>query len=113
MALVLTLIAAGCTGAPAGEATSVEILALGDAHHGERFEPAEQRVFVGEPVSFLVVGSTPHTVDFEDGSGVSSPRSGNLDEGETHVVTFSEPGTYRYYCQYHIPGMRGTLVVEA
>lgn len=90
----------------------MEILALGDAHHGDRFEPAERRVSVGESVSFRVVGTTPHTVDFEDTAGVSSPRSGNLDEGATHVVTFSQAGTYRYYCQYHIPGMRGTLVVE-
>lgn len=91
---------------------SIEIRALGDAHHGDRFEPAEVRASVGEPVTFRVVGATPHTVDFEADVGVSLARSGNLDEGETHVVTFSEPGTYRYYCQYHIPGMRGTLVVE-
>lgn len=99
--------------APAPSRMALEVEALTDAHHGERFAPDTLNATVGEEITFRVVGPTPHTVDFEENEGVIGPRSGNLDEGMTHVVKFTKPGTYRYYCQYHIPGMRGTITVSS
>lgn len=122
MRLVWILLAgalAGCASGPTGDPPASapprvawEVEALSDAHHDDRFAPASLTARIGEEVTFRVVGSTPHTVDFEETDGVVGPHSGNLDEGMTHGVTFTKPGTYLYYCQYHIPGMRGTITIE-
>jgi plastocyanin len=48
----------------------------------------------------------PHTVTANDGSFGSS----QLGAGDTFSHTFTEPGTYSYYCQLH-PMMRATVVV--
>lgn len=38
--------------------------------------------------------------------------SGNLTTGESYSHTFSEPGTYRYFCRIHPATMRGTVTVR-
>ncbi len=70
----------------------------------------------------LVVGSN-NTVTWTNNDGVhhtvtssSSPvgasfNSGNMDPGAVYSCTFSAPGTYQYYCEYH-SWMAGTIVVE-
>lgn len=108
---------AGCTsGGDALQPGPHEVLAVADANHGERFLPADRTLSVGDTLTFRVVGRTPHTVDFGNSatavvSGVSNAHSGNLVEGDTFAVTFSQPGTYEYFCQYHLPGMTGTVIV--
>lgn len=63
-----------------------------------------------------------HTVDFAEGEGdvegVSDAHRGNLDPGDTHDVTFTQAGTYPYFCRYHSSisggervGMVGTIIV--
>lgn len=49
--------------------------------------------------------SAAHTVT---GDGLDS---GKLSKGDTYEYTFTEPGTYEYYCAYH-PSMTGTVIVE-
>lgn len=101
---------AGCATPPADDALTVHAIG-GQGQHTDRFEPASLHVAVGDTVTFKV-DSGAHTVDFEEMAGVSSLQSGNLDEGATHTVTFTEPGTFAYRCAYHVPGMVGSVVVE-
>ena len=37
--------------------------------------------------------------------------SGAISPGESYSFTFSEPGVYDYYCQYHL-WMHGTIIVK-
>lgn len=108
--LGLAVLLAGCTQG-GDEAEPNVVRAVSDAHHGERFEPADLTVATGATVTFRVEGGF-HTVDFEDTNGVSSPHQANLGPGSMVEVTFAEPGTFRYYCQYHLPGMTGTVTVQ-
>lgn len=121
MRLLLLILAgtalAGCSTGGGDEAGPFEVLAMADASHGERFEPAAKSIRVGETLTFRIVGATAHTVDFGPDStspvaGVSPAHSGNLAAGSEIEVTFTQPGRYDYFCQYHLPGMTGTVTVE-
>ena len=67
-----------------------------------------------------VESSLPEGADFFSSGGAGSEdeaSDGVADEliqpGDTFEFTFSEPGTYRYYCIPHrADGMEGTIVVE-
>ncbi|MES2124782.1 MAG: plastocyanin/azurin family copper-binding protein [Gemmatimonadota bacterium] len=76
-------------------------------------EPATVTVPVGTTVSFvwengfhdLVPTGTPTF------AGVTSAT----DPPKTYQVTFTSPGTYRFYCSVHgttTTGMRGTVIVQ-
>ena len=111
-----TVALAGCTGStpsPGNEVTGLS----------EHFQNGDLTVAVGEAVTFRIKQGA-HTVDFaENGApanGVSNAHSGNLASGSTFGVTFTEPGTYPYFCQYHSflqggqrSGMVGTIAVTA
>ncbi len=45
-----------------------------------------------------------------DGTGFAN--SGFLRQGQRWSVTFTRPGTYRYFCLLHFPGMFGVVVVH-
>jgi plastocyanin/sugar lactone lactonase YvrE len=68
-------------------------------------------VSVGTTVTWTHIGNRPHTVTADDGSFDSDM----LENGGTFSVTFDQPGTYAYYCQYHGgtggAGMSGTVIV--
>ena len=107
---------AGCTGTPDTQGDVVEALATS-------FTGGDLSVSVGDTVTFNMVQAS-HTVDFAEGDGavpgVSQAHSGNLDQGDTYTVTFTQPGTYHYFCLYHSSlsggqrvGMVGTITVTA
>lgn len=89
--------------------------------HATSFGDRDLSIHVGDGAVFEMVEAS-HTVDFSEGTdrvaGVSDAHSGNLDEGDTFEVTFTEPGTYPYFCRYHSSlsggervGMVGTITV--
>ncbi|MDQ2745347.1 MAG: plastocyanin/azurin family copper-binding protein [Chloroflexota bacterium] len=45
-----------------------------------------------------------------DGTGFAN--SGILRQGQRWTITFTRPGTYRYHCLFHFPGMFGVVVVH-
>ncbi len=105
--LLLLAVAAGAAGAvPAGAQTEVKISALGPP---PRFEPATMTVPVGTSVTWEVLGGT-HSSTSVDGlwdSGVGGA-------GTTVSYTFTQPGTYQYFCIPHREvGMVGTVTVVA
>ncbi|MEO7985734.1 MAG: plastocyanin/azurin family copper-binding protein [Gemmatimonadales bacterium] len=82
---------------------------------GNRFEPAELTIFVGERVNwFWPEGSSGHNIVPDDGD--SPPQSGALAAyPKFHSFQFQSPGVYHYHCMAHGGnggvGMSGTIVV--
>lgn len=108
--LLMAGLLAGCS-SPESVSNENVVEARTDVHHGERFTPTDLTVGVGDAVTFRVV-SGAHTVDFEQEDGVSSPHQSELSPGSEVMVKFTKPGVYAYYCQYHLPGMKGAVTVE-
>jgi plastocyanin len=72
------------------------------------FEPATIEVDAGATVTWTNDDDgIPHTVTARDGDF----DSGVLQTGDSFSQTFSEPGTYDYFCAIH-PSMTGTVVVR-
>ncbi len=67
------------------------------------FEPRELTIAAGTTVTWTNKGKLPHTAT--DAQGRFS--SGNIDAGKTFAYTFTEAGTYQYYCEYHAPRPQG------
>lgn len=112
----VALALAGCSSTPSAPAN--EIVA-----QAEFFENPDRTITVGTTLTFRMVKGS-HTVDFAENqapvSGVSPAHSGNAAPGSTVQVTFTEPGTYPYFCAYHSfvqggqrAGMIGTITVTA
>lgn len=75
------------------------------------FESKKTTVTVGTTVVWTQNGNYPHTVTLDNGSY----DSGDLSSGDIVSFTFTEAGTYTYYCSYHgAPdgqGMSGVIIV--
>jgi plastocyanin len=69
-------------------------------------------IAAGTTVVWTHDGNRPHTVTADDGSFDSS----TLNSSDSFKFTFSEPGTYPYYCRFHGgpggTGMSGTIIVS-
>ena len=86
---------------PAGDAgDSVEIVDF-------EFGPEEITVPAGTTVTFTNQDSAAHTATADD----SSFDTKELGKGDSAEETFDEPGTYTYYCRFHV-FMKGSVVVE-
>lgn len=84
-----------------------------------RFLPAEMAVRPGTDVRFVNVGRNVHDVlpsadaDADADADYEVPKE-EFEPGDEAIVTFDEPGTYRYYCSIHGTsevGMIGTVYV--
>lgn len=75
-----------------------------------RYLPQELTVPIGTEVTFTNLDRATHTVTVdEDGPGEFD--SGDLGLEEQFRHTFTESGTYDYFCEVH-PTMRASVVVE-
>ncbi|MEA2407807.1 MAG: hypothetical protein QOE69_1926 [Thermoleophilaceae bacterium] len=72
------------------------------------FSPATITVTEGDSVTWTNNGPTPHSATASDGSF----DTGIFPKGQSRSHTFTEPGTYSYFCTPH-PQMKGTVVVQA
>lgn len=97
------LLLAGTTAAPAraGAAHAIEIVDFA-------FSPPSLTISVGDTVTWTNADSVVHTATSTSGAF----DSGELAQGASYSLTFSEAGTYDYLCTPH-PSMTGTIVVEA
>jgi plastocyanin len=75
-----------------------------------QYSPQNIKVVIGvnSTVTWVSHSISYDTVTDRSGAFGSSP----IAPGQTFVYTFSAPGVYAYYCQYH-PWMTGTVTVEA
>ncbi len=69
------------------------------------FEEKTLTLKAGTTVIWENYDSAPHTVT---GDGLDS---GKMSKGDIYEYTFTEPGTYEYYCAYH-PSMTAKVIVE-
>lgn len=100
---------------PAHAQTTAEVTVVDSA-----YEPREVSIEAGGTVTWTQTGTLPHSVTADDGSFDSHPSCGSgacMGPGDTFQHTFTEPGTYAYYCRIHGgpggAGMSGTVVVAA
>jgi len=78
----------------------------------------ETSIDAGDTVVWDFSGALiPHTTT-ECGSSCDAPSdaplwtSGTVSDGRTYSYTFSQPGTYLYYCQIHPDIQRGRIIVR-
>ena len=72
------------------------------------FVPAEKTVTKGATIKWTNKDPYAHTVT----SSANKFDSGNLNEGQTFQFKFDSVGTFNYYCQYHLPDMKGKIIVK-
>ena len=72
------------------------------------FTPGSLTITQGDTVTWVNNGPTPHSATANDGSF----NTGILKAGQSASHTFSQAGTFSYFCQPH-PFMKATVVVQA
>ncbi len=70
------------------------------------FNPATTTIHVGDTITWTNTGSQPHTATANN----HSFDTGILNKGQSASHTFTQAGTFSYYCTVH-PYMHGTIVV--
>jgi plastocyanin len=66
-------------------------------------------IAVGTTVEWVQLDTVPYTVTSFPGGDVF--QSGKMSKGDEFSYTFTEPGTYEYFCEYH-DNMKGTVIVR-
>ena len=72
------------------------------------YEPDPATVKAGTPITIANADRAPHTLTEEGGS--PSFDSDTIKGAKRGSVTFTKPGTFKYYCVFH-PTMKGTVTV--
>ncbi|MFI1393375.1 plastocyanin/azurin family copper-binding protein [Streptomyces sp. NPDC020681] len=75
---------------------------------GMAYKQPTLTVKVGQTVTWINKDSAPHTVTTT--SGPAKFDSGTLQQGDSWSYTFTEAGTYEYYCAVH-PDMKASITV--
>ena len=88
---------------PAGPAVETLSVAIEEF----AFQPGVIKVRPGSTVSWTNRDAVPHTVTFRN----SEFKSGLLAQNESWRHTFTQEGTYSYFCEPH-PWMTGQVIVE-
>lgn len=109
--------ATGAVPVPADGVVAMPAGAWNPVNAETAYSPAGLRVPVGTTVTWRNDDSVIHTVTSGTSTGtVTTPDgvfdSGDLLPGETFSFTFTEPGSFDYFCTPH-PWMVGSIVVEA
>src|SRR5579885_1681274 len=103
--LLAMLAACGGTGGASPSGPTVTML-------DNEFSPKQIHITAGETVTWMNNGQVAHTVTADD----NKFDSGNIDSGKTYSHTFTETGTYAYYCALHGGaggvGMAGVVIVD-
>ncbi len=86
---------------PAAATTSIEIKDF-------LYDPDPSTVKAGQKIDVTNADDAPHTLTQEGGSPAFD--SGTIKGRKSGSVTFSEPGTYKYFCEFHAT-MKGTVTV--
>jgi plastocyanin len=109
-ALLLSLLAVGCASQPASSPAPA-VAGTQISIKGFAFNPNQPSVAKGATITWSNDDGTTHTVT----SGVPGTLSGKFDQrvepGKTFSFTFSEIGTFDFFCNIH-NSMRGTITVR-
>ena len=94
--LVLAVAGAVCLAlAPAASAATAEVVMKDNVYIPDAVEVA-----VGDTVTWVNNGRSPHNVTYGD----KSKQSESIEPGETYSITFSAAQTVYYYCSFHSSG---------
>ncbi len=99
-------------GAPPATPTTVApsniTIVLGSASpsNPEFYSPQTFQAKVGQTISWANRDNSVHTVT----SNTKMFESGTMSPGDIFTFTFTQPGTYEYFCRFH-PWMKGTVIV--
>lgn len=74
------------------------------------FEPEVIKIAQGTTVTWINNGAQAHTVTFRQDEPIDFHVE--LLPGEQTRRTFTQTGTFDYYCRYHQPEMVGKVIVE-
>jgi plastocyanin len=79
-----------------------------------QFDPKDVTIKAGQTITFTDDESIPHDVHKESGPGgdFASGPDGGMQQGDTFKLKLDKPGTYKYVCHVHAPGMGGTITVK-
>lgn len=72
------------------------------------YDPPVLKIKAGTTVTWTNTGAVLHTVTSVDRKTFNSK---DIRPKGTFTLTFTKPGTFPYFCNYH-PWMKGTVVVE-
>jgi len=73
-----------------------------------KFSPETIEIKARQTVEWTNDDLTPHTVTSQ---GAGDLNSGSIDAGASWRHTFTQAGSFQYYCTFH-PEMKGTVVVK-
>jgi plastocyanin len=102
------------TSAPDGSAVQIAIYSgASSSGNPPGYSPDRLTLVIGvnNTVTWTNYDSAHHTVTTSSSPSGASFNSGDLAQGATYSCTFTQPGTYQYYCKYH-SWMTGTISVE-
>lgn len=110
-ALLFSVFAVGCASAPSGAPATAAVSSGAISIKGFAFNPVQLSVTKGATITWTNDDGTTHTVT----SGVPGTPSGkfnqSVDAGKTFSFTFTDAGTYEFFCNIH-NSMRGTVTVK-
>ena len=113
--LIVSCIAAGCTSSQAPPATAAPTTSTTGGNtvviKNFAFDPSSLTVKSGTVVTWTNQDGAPHTIASDTGSPVGF-TSDSISSGASYSFTFTQPGTYTYYCSIH-PTMKGTIIVTS
>ena len=92
------------TQAPSGGSNSIAIKNFA-------FNPAVLTIKTGTTVPWTNQDGAVHQIASDPGTPVAF-TSDSLANGASYQFTFTQPGTYTYYCPFH-PPMKGTIIVQS
>jgi plastocyanin len=105
------VLAAGCGDDPAAKAPARAAATAATTKIAIKdflYAPTPATVKVGAKVAIPNADSAPHTLT--DRASRRAFDSGTIKGGATGSVTFSTPGTFAYFCEFH-PYMKGSVTV--
>ncbi|HLG61750.1 MAG TPA: right-handed parallel beta-helix repeat-containing protein [Ktedonosporobacter sp.] len=107
LTILLLAMLAACGGAGGSAPSGPRVTMLDN-----EFSPKQIHINAGDTITWMNNGQVAHTVTADD----HKFDSGNIDAGKTYSHTFTEPGTYAYYCALHGAaggvGMAGVIIVD-
>lgn len=110
VASALTITAAACGSAKdtSGDPLVVGGMAETVTMQDNQFRPGNLQVPAGASITFLNNDGALHDAKANQGAF----ETDDLNKDDSDIVILSEPGEYRYYCEFH-PAMKAKITVAA
>lgn len=109
--IILILISSGCSedeNSPASPPSDPNAVSI----QSNSFNPGSRTVSVGTTIKWTNNDNVTHTVTSgSPGNQTTLFDSGNLASGQTFEFTFTQTGTFNYFCKIH-PSMTAQIIVQ-